>query len=415
MAIREDFQSFIDRVPVGVCRMDRGLRELFINRRFAEFVGIDWQDGGFTSFDDAGLPPELRQPLLDAARRVVETGRHVETEFPLSTPRGTHLIRLRLEPETDADGRVTHVAGAGFDVTEPRRLQDALRASEERFKTFMDRTPAVAWIKDEQGRYLFANRYYEIQFGITTEEWKGKTDFDLWPEDFARRCREKELEVLQSGQPKETFGPAADRSGQDRYWHLLRFPFRDVSGQRYIGGIATDATQRYELEAKMRQESLMDDLTGLYNRRGFQKRAEKEIERARALNSPCVLFYFDMDGLKAVNDSHGHDAGDALLVAIGEVLRVTFRDSDIIGRLGGDEFAVLAVNCVTDDLLFERLMAKIHEYNRSQGLPYLLSLSVGRVTLDTQREQTLEDALARADERMYADKRGRRRGSDVAV
>lgn len=276
----QDFRSFVDQLPVGVLRLSRDLRQIFMNRRLTEFIGVEPGDGPTERLRGSRLPVETRRQIVGAAHGVLGTGQEREIDFPLETDSGTRAINLRLSPEFGADGTVTHVMGVAFDVTE-RRLA----------------------------------------------------------------------------------------------------------------------------EENVRLQAITDDLTGLYNRRGFLLLAEREQIALRRSGSSAALFFIDVDGLKRINDEHGHDAGDAVLVAVSELLRISFRNSDILARLGGDEFVVLARNCRNPRDLHERLEGHLAEYNQVAAHPHKLSLSVGTAQLDGSEGHSLESQLARADNRMYRDKR----------
>jgi diguanylate cyclase (GGDEF)-like protein len=131
-------------------------------------------------------------------------------------------------------------------------------------------------------------------------------------------------------------------------------------------------------------------------------------------SQPLCLYFADVDGLKIVNDSRGHVQGDALLVACGEVLKMTFRESDIIARIGGDEFAVLAQGGTSEsrDAVLSRLQSAINVMNRNVLAPSQLSLSVGVARFDPLSPVTLGELLSIADRELMICKRNRR---DVAV
>jgi diguanylate cyclase (GGDEF)-like protein len=124
-----------------------------------------------------------------------------------------------------------------------------------------------------------------------------------------------------------------------------------------------------------------------------------------------MVLFVDLDGLKWVNDQLGHGEGDAYLLETAEVLRDTFRASDVIGRLGGDEFAVLAIGVERDqvDPVIERLQKNIHKHNERPDRDYLLSLSIGTAHADPKDARPIDDLLDEADDRMYDQKRQRRR------
>lgn len=170
------------------------------------------------------------------------------------------------------------------------------------------------------------------------------------------------------------------------------------------------AIELHQAQLALRSLSLVDELTGLYNRRGFLALAARQHSVARRTGHRFVLLFADLDGLKQVNDTFGHAEGDRALIATAEVLRRTFRDSDIIARLGGDEFVVLAIdaNGASPEWAADRLQEKLKQYLAQKPLPYPLSLSVGVVEADPYEPVSIEDVLARADAVMYAEKRSKR-------
>lgn len=160
-------------------------------------------------------------------------------------------------------------------------------------------------------------------------------------------------------------------------------------------------------EAELLSLSLTDDLTNLSNRRGFFTLAAQAQRVADRTGQTSLLFYFDMDGLKRINDEHGHHEGSRALVGIADCLRRTFRTSDILARLGGDEFAAFVINANDDaaERLIERLRATLGEETVNGNFRLPLSVSVGHVTIQPLPKISLAELLNRADERMYEQKR----------
>ncbi len=164
------------------------------------------------------------------------------------------------------------------------------------------------------------------------------------------------------------------------------------------------------MERQLRATSLVDELTGIYNRRGFFLLGEQATRDARRSGTPAQLLFFDVDGLKRVNDTYGHDVGSQLLRDMATLLRDTFRDNDVLGRVGGDEFVLLAHGDRTDlQAALERLDAATAAVN-AKGRPYRIAFSVGAVALAPEVRDSLADLLAQADALMYEDKQRRRAG-----
>jgi diguanylate cyclase (GGDEF)-like protein len=166
------------------------------------------------------------------------------------------------------------------------------------------------------------------------------------------------------------------------------------------------AAKQYMLQAELGNLALTDELTGLYNRRGFMALAERQLKIGRRSGRGMLLFVMDVDRLKHINDSFGHFEGDRALKRTAEVLEETFRDSDVVARLGGDEFAVLAIEAsghseaTIKTRLFECLKAISAEPSR-----YEISLSVGLARFDPCSRTSIGELLAKADQSMYEQKR----------
>jgi two-component system, cell cycle response regulator len=171
------------------------------------------------------------------------------------------------------------------------------------------------------------------------------------------------------------------------------------------------AIERHRLLSALRSLSLIDDLTGLYNRRGFTDLGEQYLKLTRRAARGIALVYLDLDRFKTINDTLGHHVGDRALLKLSDILKASFRRSDIIARMGGDEFAVLAVEATGDgaSLLLNRLRERIEDFNQSHREPYQLAVSIGMARHEGDDRVRLEDLLAQADAAMYEEKRGKRR------
>jgi len=168
-----------------------------------------------------------------------------------------------------------------------------------------------------------------------------------------------------------------------------------------------DISKRKQLEEEMRALTLCDELTGLYNRRGFMTLGEQQMKIANRIMNRLVLIFADIDGMKWINDTFGHHEGDAALIEITNILRKTFRESDIIARIGGDEFVILAIETdeSNDTLLIERLKEHLDEHNEKRERSCMLMLSIGIAHYDPDHPSSLAELMEQADALMYMQKR----------
>ncbi|MEG3437535.1 diguanylate cyclase [Pannus brasiliensis CCIBt3594] len=167
--------------------------------------------------------------------------------------------------------------------------------------------------------------------------------------------------------------------------------------------------ERIKAETEIRKLSLQDELTGLYNRRGFFFLANQQLKLAQHARVFLYLLFIDLDGLKQINDSFGHEVGDKMIMEAAGLLKRTFRDSDIVSRLGGDEFVVLlSCNSESEGEFRSRLQTNLDRFNRERDELYRLSFSIGVKRCEIEKEISLEKLLEEADKLMYEHKRSKR-------
>jgi diguanylate cyclase (GGDEF)-like protein len=169
------------------------------------------------------------------------------------------------------------------------------------------------------------------------------------------------------------------------------------------------AVKQALLDRELKYLALTDDLTCLYNRRGFFAAATQQLKRSRRNSENLLLLFCDVDNLKAINDTHGHHEGDLALIHTAEALEQTFRGSDILARLGGDEFVVLALAASqeSEQWMLHRLEKNLKKAH-GVGNAYALSVSVGMARFDPEHPVTLGELMVQADKAMYEKKRSAR-------
>lgn len=159
-------------------------------------------------------------------------------------------------------------------------------------------------------------------------------------------------------------------------------------------------------EVIQRELALIDELTGLYNRRGFLSYANHLLKLSNRTQRGLILIYADLDGLKRINDDCGHEGGDRALACLAKVLEETFRSSDVIGRVGGDEFAILALEAKAENLeiLRKRVKENLKLTVHNSDFKYKLTVSLGTIYYNPEKPQSIEELLNKADTLMYEEK-----------
>ena len=308
---------------------------------------------------------------------------------------GGELVPLRRGPE---------------ELVDDRYLLDALFAN----------TPDHVYFKDSQSRFLRISNALADWLGLSDPtEAIGRSDFDFFGAEHSRKAFADEQLLMQTGKPLvgiEEQESWAD--GHETWVSTTKVPLRDRNGNVVgVFGISRDITERKRAEQLLQEQSTrladqaqtlerlasLDELTGLYNRRGLTTvGAQVLYEQRRTGNSLGVLF-IDLDGLKDINDRFGHRAGDQALQATAEVIREQTRPSDVAARIGGDEFCLLISDASAETLttVAARIDTAVADHNRAVGAPYCVSLSSGSFLADPRSPGTINDLIEQADATMY--------------
>jgi PAS domain S-box-containing protein len=240
-----------DTIPALISYVDSDGRYQSCNRGYTTWFGL-------TPEEVVGRP--MREVVGEDAWRTIGprmesalAGQTIEYEAEAQYARGgARWIHAIYTPHRDAAGKVQGVIVLVTDVTKSRRAEAELRASEERFRAFMDNSPTRSWVKDEEGRFVFANRAVLRALGLTAEELIGKTDADLFPAAIAEANRRNDLAVLESGAARE-FAEISQEA--DGVHHLLsiKFPIRDAQGRLFVGGKGLDVTVQKRADEELRR------------------------------------------------------------------------------------------------------------------------------------------------------------------
>lgn len=272
-------------------------------------------------------------------------------------------------------------------------------------QAFMDGSDLLAWLKDERGRLVWANRRWFELFGFDAAASLDKTDFELFAEPEAQRMRALDLEVLGGHAPLRGIETTVAGDGREHCWRVTRFPFHDAGGQRYVGGLADDDTARIREHEAAHRQSITDNLTGLLNRHGFDAVAEPELQRARRRGSSCTMVCIDLDGLGSVNERLGQAAGDAIISLAAMILRKNFRTTDIVARIGDGAFAILAPDSDgVVDVIRRRLQAAVAELSANPILEAQFEFSVGLLHCEPGGSESLAQLIGQVVQQMVVAK-----------
>ncbi|MGE5467109.1 MAG: diguanylate cyclase [Ignavibacteria bacterium] len=392
-----------DNLPGMVGYWTADLRCRFANQAYLEWFGkTPEQMHGILIQDLMG--EELfrkNEPYMRAALR----GERQNFERTLVKADGsTGYTWASYIPDVDG-GQVKGFYVLVADVTQLKQAQFALAQSEHKLKSIIEAEPECVKVLALDGTLLQMNRAGLDMLEVDSEEEVlGNNIVDCVGPEYREAFADLNRRVCQGGSGSLEF-EICGRKGGRRWVDMRAVPMRDADG-RITGvlSVTRDISARKKAEGELEAAARTDFLTGLANRRRFLQQAEQELSRSLRYGGPLSVFMLDLDHFKGINDAHGHQVGDQVLLTLGSVCRAALRDIDIVGRLGGEEFGVVLPQTDYQSALeaAERLRKAIAEADvpLEHGLPLRFTASIGVATL-TDRSTNLDTLLSQADAALY--------------
>ena len=401
----ERYHGLFEGVPVGLYRTTPAGRMLDANSALVRILGYpDLESLLETQVGDLYIDPEDRhrwQRSFEGAGPV----QSFEARIRRRLDGAAIWVRFTARAVRGEEGEVLYYEGALEDVTGRRHAEEALRASEERFRSLVQNASDLISILDADGTVRYESPSHQRVLGLEPETHAGRSLLDLVHlED--RHVVEGALRQLLEG-PDEVVTFEHRLRHRDGSWRVIESTASNLLGQPAVAGLVLnshDISDRKRAEEKLLHDALHDELTGLPNRALFMDRLQQSMERSR--REPELLtavLFLDLDRFKIVNDSLGHLVGDDLLVQITASLASALRPSDTIARVGGDEFAVLLEggHDVSDAVrVAERIHDRLTAPINLQGHEIFATASIG-IAVHTSEYHRPEDLLRDADTAMY--------------
>lgn len=405
-ASRKLLQDIADNIPSLVARLDSALRYTFVNALTqkaypdTDIIGKSMQEV-YEEDEFLHLEPWARRAL--SGERVV---------FEKAGARHSCYAAQRFEityvPDIDPDGRVQGFYSMSFDITERKRIENAIAANEAKLRGITDNLPALVAHLDTNERFSFVNAEVREWWGKEPASLIGHTMREVVGEMFYARI-EVMLKRALAGERLE-FEVRRIVDGALRDAHSIFVPEFDTEGVVVgVFAMTTDITELKSVQRKLAQQARVDSLTSLANRMAFNEALPLMLARAKRSGDALAVMYLDIDHFKAINDSLGHAAGDEVLCEFARRLQASVRTTDLVVRLAGDEFVVVLENVSGPDVA--RAVAEKIVIQVSQPLfhvndkPLSITTSIGIVFHSHSSPPTTpSELLARADGALYAAK-----------
>lgn len=425
-----DFEKIIEHSSQCFCIIDAGYRLLYYNAAYCELTGYTETEIYNKSTLTEITPVEWRGKMSEVFGELRRTGQPQRYEKEIVRKDGVRVpVESFIHQVCDQDGSVLYYYSFVTDITRRKRAEKNLRAANRKLLDIIEFLPDATFVIDQDGKVIAWNRAIEEMTGVGKEDMLGKGGhayavpfygeprpilIDLiFSEDRETKLKYEYTERKDETVYGEVFIPSM-LGWEGVYLWGKASPLYDCEGN-LIGAIESirDTTRRKQTEDRLKYLSLHDSLTGLYNRAYFEEElrlfGEKHI-------CPVGIIVCDIDGLKLINDTLGHDAGDLLLKAATIVIKDSFREDDIIARIGGDEFAVLLHG---DGKIVEnagiRLKNAIARYNgNAQDDAPPLSISIG-FAVKTDVFTSLNIVFKEADYNMSREKLHRKQSTRSAI
>ncbi|MDT8450226.1 MAG: PAS domain S-box protein [Wenzhouxiangellaceae bacterium] len=405
-------RSIIRSMAEGVIVIDPAGRFQLGNRRAAEILGLDretLQKSALVEFrDDCIRADGSRFPLEEFPAAVTLATGQPQHEVQMGVRRADgrlEWIEISTEPVRDENtGDLVAVVATFSDITHRIHIEQALKDKEERLTLALEGAKMGMWDWHLDTREFTFNRiaarmlgYRESEIAPSIESVRSLTH----PKDEAALVEAMESHLAGNKGDFQADIRMKRKSGGYVWTYMRgRVTERDASDRpARVTGIVIDISQRKELERRLEQQAITDELTGLYNRRHGNELLQREIDRSRRSRRPLCLVLLDIDHFKDINDRFGHDTGDRVLREVAELLRSRMRRTDAAARWGGEEFALLLpeTDAAGGRTIALELLAQMKEIRKPDGNGVSASFGV----VDYRGDESKSELVKRADRLMY--------------
>jgi diguanylate cyclase (GGDEF)-like protein/PAS domain S-box-containing protein len=379
----------------------------FVNDYALELTGYAPRDllvGGNVRYGDL-IVEEDRARVRDEVKAALRERRRFKLRYAIRRRDGeVRHVEEYGQGVYGEDGAVQALEGLVYDVTEQVRVEERLRKAEERYRSLVERVPAVVYIQEigSPDSAMYMSPQIETLTGYTPEECKDPAlRWAMVHPDDRERMRAEDERIGKSGEVFTTEYRVVHRDGRTKWVRNESVMIEDeVSGTRYWQGFMIDITERMQVLELLQRQALHDPLTDLPNRVLFTDRLRHALTRAERRQEPLTVMFMDLDNFKVINDSLGHEMGDKLLVEASKRIRSVLRPEDTLARLGGDEFVFLLEDTDVDGAvrIAERILEKLRVPFSLGGRELFVTASIGITVRHGGRSA---DLLRDADLAMY--------------
>ncbi|WP_082880832.1 PAS domain S-box protein [Methylomonas sp. DH-1] len=396
-------RALLDNIPHAIWLKDPNSRLLAVNQEFAELFGADNPAAliGKNDFDIA--PPELAKAYRADDQRVLETRQKLIVEEYIVDGGRRTLFETYKAPVIDEQGQLLGTVGFARDISEARKNEENLRLA----ALVYDNSSEAMIVVDADNNILSVNPAFTAMTGYRAEEVIGQNPSLLHSGEHDRAFYRDMWRALETTGAWR--GEIKNRRKDGRMFveELAINTIYNADGkpQRRVA-LFSDITQRKQSEEQIWRQANFDPLTALPNRRMFRDRLELEIKKAHRLQQSFALLFIDLDRFKEVNDTLGHDLGDALLKQTALRLQACVRESDTVARLGGDEFTIILSELETPEScepVARHLLEQLSAPFDLDGESAYVSASIG-ITIYPNDSSDVSQLLKNADQAMYAAK-----------
>jgi diguanylate cyclase (GGDEF)-like protein/PAS domain S-box-containing protein len=410
-ASEEQFRSLANTIP-HLCWMAHGDGEIFwFNDRWYQYTGATLEQMEGWEWQSLVAPDSLPN-VLDHWRNSILTGEPLDTVFSLRGADGLFRPFLtRVVPVCDAKGEVVRWFGTNTDISASKRIEEALRTSEARYRAaFQTSIDAMAINRASDGMYIDVNQSFINMLGFRRDEVIGRTPWELgiWAD---YRDRDELVEALLRTSKMRDLEVQFKRKGGEIFWAIMSASTVELGGEHCYLSVTRDISDSKLAHEAILHLALYDPLTKLPNRRLLMDRLSKSMTVSARNHRKRGLLFLDLDDFKRLNDTLGHHMGDLMLQEVAQRVMSSVRDVDTVGRLGGDEFVVLLedlsetteVAAAQAKNISEKILAMVDQPYHIGDRECASSCSIG-ITLFGDEDENLDEILQQADIALYQSK-----------